>query len=232
MNEKPTYYPHRYVFFDHLCQEKEDYQNMIDFYCSHGMSTPIEEAVKYLLFQSFGRFYYVLKKYADALSEDHFVHLIIGGIIWKVDVIYFKIIAECYKNSRGYEFMIDERREEIFWLVCRSDRIEIKMAIIECFSFDTVTFNKCKGVQFSWQKEDPANPRNLIYALMERDIERAKKLIVDGTCVDSFNNYPMFYVSVVSELKSDTELCKLMFLYGAKLPAISMATRKLILNHK
>jgi hypothetical protein len=242
MKDESMWYPHKYSAYDMECKNIKDVIECINQYICLGKSTAVFEATKFIMFNKLVCLVYVLNKF-DIPEVQDWEHLVATAIINNNDVKFIMTILDYYaaKNPDTPCFSVDPTDNELLWLCIRVGNLE---AFYVCLRYAYVRSEKWNDeLSYKKYKDDPeafvkkvaptdemllsiANPRNLVYALFEDDVDVAMYLIEEGIDVDVWNNFPMKLIITKASLKQEKQLCRLMFDAGAKIPQYMYSIHK------
>ena len=235
MDDESAWYPHKYPSFDPTCVTYEQVCEGIMDVIERGISTPDLEAQKYLFFQKTLPFVFVLDQYGDQIKD--WVQLFATFIINCCHEKFFLLALNSYHQRFNCLPSCDPDDNELLWLCLKVGNVrsfvllcthciwnveQWKDVIAECTTQEMLAvFEPCEERML-----DPENPRNLVYALFQNNIEFAIQLIQAGCTVDIWNNFPMKMIMSRTNFKTNKQLVKLMFDHGAKIPSYYIATKR------
>jgi hypothetical protein len=234
MNNLSLWYPHKYQSFEDQCATKEEFFDCLDMYITKGISTVDFELQKYIIYEKLFAVEYLCTKYVDLIQD--WKHLICTCIISHIDVLFMVRLLDAYEKKHNDKIWISPSEDEILWLCLNTKyytplyallhRVNMEdewlEQIVSCKENPNLIEEKLK----CWDMANPANPRNLVYAIKDGNAELAKHLIEQGCVVDVWNNYPMRMCLVRPEMKQDSQLMKMMLQNGAKIPLYFVKIKK------
>ena len=230
MLSEKLWYPHKNLTFDIECKTPQEVYDCIDMYITKGMTTADEQLEKYIVFQKYEYFKYILDRYANHIKD--WVHILVTAVMLQCHVFFFTATLQAYIEVHGCLMPIDPSKDEVLWICLDTHYLDALLVITEYTSLDTkwldyfgkpgLTMEEIKEEYQRFDKLNPNNPRNLVYALRSHDVPLAIELLEGGACVDVWNNFPMRLCLERQAIKEDPQYSKLVRLLlngGAKIPA-------------
>jgi hypothetical protein len=224
------WYPHKSVNFDQYCHTDEEVFECIDMYITKGLTTADFEAEKYIVFQRYDYVAHICDKY----EIKDWTHLFVTAIINRCHInMIIKLITK-YQEKVAEHFIADPEQNDVLYSCLSTKNLDAFLIFLGESNLDgkwidifdnkdlTATMNAFKAFDL----ESIKIKRNLVYALMDKDAERAIRLIEAGIEADVWNNFPMRIIITHEELKSNKELVKKMMQKGAKIPSYITETRR------
>lgn len=214
------YYPHKYVAFDNPSLCSSQIKECLDDYISSGKSTASFELEKYIIFDKILFVGYILKKYLKDINN--WDHYFITVILNRCDNSLLVLLIEAYyqQNSEHYK-----PNNELLWILFVTKSVTAILILnkynifpehlIDMLMTDEIP-DLVKSVD-KWDKTDPKNPRNLVWALQKGDGELALQLVQNGCEVDIWNNYPIS-ICVRNENLKRHKITGVLLKMGARLP--------------
>ncbi len=229
--DENSYYSHKYTHFDGRCKTEEERYETIDKYITTGYSTVDFEVQKYIVLNKIECIHYILSKYCP----NDFIHLIVTSIISDTEITFLKVMLLHYLRWNNKPFVPDPEKDDVLWACLDTRNISAFLYICEhanVMEKYSEILNKNEDMEVTilrFKKFDtltPSNPRNLVYALRELDIDSAIQLIEQGVEIDIWNNYPIRLCVYDCQLKKYNNLVKLLFEKGAKIPKATLQSKK------
>lgn len=234
--DENSYYSHKYKHFDRNCKTEKERFSIIDEYISSGYSTVDFEVQKYIVLNKINCIHYILEKYCP----HDFIHLIVTSIISDPEINLLKVMLYYYIRWNNKLFVANPEIDDVLWIcldtrnisaflyICEHGNILEKYSEILNKNEDMIdTIKRFK----KFDTTNPVNPRNLVYALRDLNIDLALQLIQKGIEIDIWNNYPIRLCVYDSELKKHNNLVKSLFEKGAKIPKVTLESKKAIDNY-
>jgi hypothetical protein len=226
MNNLNLWYPHKYKSFESECSTKEEFLDCLDMYINKGISTVDFELQKYIIYEKLFAVEYICNKYRDQIQD--WKHMICTCIISHIDVVFLVRLLDAYEKRFGDKIWINPHEDEILWLCLSTKYYQPLFALLNRVNMEQEWLEEIVGCRENpnlieeklkcWDMSDATNPRNLVYALKEENIELATFLIQQGIQVDVWNNYPMRMCMNRPEIKNNSKFMKMMLQSGAKIP--------------
>ena len=206
------------IIFDRQAMNETHQRSLCQDSILSGKTTTDFELEKYLMCKDYEMFKFVLSNYIDKIED--WTHMIATCLMNENDERYLLSMMLKYEEQTGKLFDVNETNDEILFLFTWYDRSP---------QFTTVFYTSINideklkhQTSFLWNKLDIKNKRNLIYALLLKDIERAKELLLQGVQANVWNDYAMIILLRDPSIKQDKELSKLLFLRGGTIPIKKM----------
>jgi hypothetical protein len=234
--DENSYYSHKYKHFDRNCKTENERFSIIDEYISTGYSTVDFEVQKYIVLNKINCIHYILEKYCP----NDFIHLIVTSIISDPEINLLKVMLYYYIRWNNKLFVANPEIDDVLWIcldtrnisaflyICEHGNILEKYSEILNKNEDMIdTIKRFK----KFDTTNPINPRNLVYALRDLNIDLALQLIEQGIEIDIWNNYPIRLCVYDFNLKKHNKLVKSLFEKGAKIPKVTLQSKKAIDNY-
>ena len=211
-----TYYTHRHVVFDVDCRTIEEQQDCCTQSIVNGKTTADFEAEKYIIMYDYDMFLFVLHHFQDRLQD--WTHLICSILINQNSVGYLSALLQAYHIVHLDYFLIEQANHDILFLYHLFTPDKMK----KDFSFTLSIFCRFHPIvmdaeTFLWERRNPQNARNLIYALWNNDADTALYLIENGCNVEVWNNFALSIIAKSPKLKANSKLTIALMNAGAKL---------------
>ena len=224
------WYPHKSVNYEQYCHTDEEVMECVDMYISKGLTTADFEAEKYIVFQKYDYVIEICSKY----EIKDWTHLFVTAIINRCHITLIIHLMGKYQEKIGEHVDAHPEKNDILYACLSSKNLDAMLIFMgesnlekKWFDlFDSHDLNITKEAFKAFDLESISIKRNLVYALMDKNVERAMRLISAGTEVDVWNNFPMRIIITHEELKRNNQLVKAMMQKGAKIPSYITETRR------
>ena len=242
MASEKMWYPHKYEAYDQKCKGIRDVIAFVQEYINSGVSTPVFEAEKFIMFNKLVCLVYVLNKF-DIPRRQDWEHLAACCIINCNDCKFLVTVIDYYavKHPEDPRFSVDPDVNELLWLCLKVGNVPAFCVLLQYGVFNEqkwepyITHSMYEEDPKSFLKRispsdelliDPTNPRNLAYALFDKDMNLAQYLVEEGCAVDVWNNFPMKLIITSDVMKKNKELTTMMFAKGAKIPPYYLEVKR------
>jgi hypothetical protein len=224
------WYPHKSVNYEQYCHTDEEVLECIDSYISKGLSTSDFEAEKYIVFQKYDFVMHICDKY----EVEDWTHLFVTAIINKCDLSLIIHLIAKYNEKKKHNFLADPEQNDVLFACLNTKNLDAFLIFMDKSNldkkwfdvFENKTLNEAQHCFKAFDMESIHIKRNIVYALLDKDVDRALRLINGGIQVDVWNNFPMRIIITHEDLKSNKELVKVMMQKGAKIPSYITETRR------
>ena len=225
--DESSWYPHKYIGFDKDCNNLDETFECIDKYILCDKSTVDFELEKYIIFNRWEPFLYILSNYNDRVQD--YVHLIATCIVNTNSSEFIIKLMQCYTRRTLLLFPVKPGSNELCWL-CFQTRNCYALTVLLMYGDwlkddwleELQQMDYMKMLMFVApslkDQEDINNPRNLIYAMMRNDVDLALQLVNYGIQVDVWNNFAMKIVITHEQFKSCKQLVKGILNAGGRIP--------------
>jgi len=211
-----TYYEHKQVVFDTECQTIEEQKDCCSLSITKGKTSADFEAEKYIIMYDYDMFSFVVQRFHSYLFDWN--HLFATILINQNSVAFLSCLLQYYYTENNKFFGLDASNHDILYLFHMFTSKEMKKDVSFTISIFCRFAPEIMQVEtYQWERRNPNNPRNLVYALWKEDMETAMYLIEQGCCVDVWNNFPVALISKSPRMKTNSKLLMELMKRGAKL---------------